>query len=98
MSLPLDDVLVRGELVDALVVALADLAADDGEHQRHDDRGRAGDRAAGRERVVADGDAREVQALEDVVLAAADRGETRDDDGREQRPQPDADALAGAVE
>src|SRR3954468_19142843 len=96
--LPLDDVLVGGEAVHPAVVALADLAADDREEQRHDDRRRAGDRAAGGERVVADRDARQIQALEDVVLAATDGGEARDDDRREDRPEPDANALAGAVE
>src|SRR4051812_11372092 len=87
-ALPLDDVLVGREAVDARVVALADLAADHGEEQRHDDRGRARDGAAGGERVVAAPDARQVEALEDVVLAAADRGEARDDDRREDRPEP----------
>src|SRR3954449_11588935 len=98
VRLPLDDVLVGGEAVDALVVALAPLAAEPGEEQGDDDRGRAGDRAAGRQGVVADGDARQVQALEDVVLRSADRGDRGDDDGRDDRPQPDADALTGAVE
>src|SRR3954468_6646795 len=96
--LPLDDVLVGGEAVHPAVVALADLAAEDREQQRDKDRRRAGDRAAGRERVVADRDPREVQALEDVVLRAADRGQRRDDDGGEDRPEPHAHALARAVE
>src|SRR3954451_20947038 len=98
VSLPLDDVLVGGEAVDARVVALADLAADHGEEQRHDDRRSARDGATRGERVVADRDARQVEALEDVVLATADRGEARDDDRHEDRPEPDADALARAVE
>src|SRR4051812_35005412 len=97
-SLPLDDVLVGREVVDALVVALADLAADHGEQQRDDDRRCAGDCAAGRQRVVPDRDPRQVQALEDVVLAAADGREARDDDRGEHGPEPDADALARAVE
>src|SRR3954454_7122277 len=96
--LPVDDVLVGGDAVHPAVVALADLAAEDREEQRDEDRRRAGDRAAGRERVVADRDPREVQALEDVVLRAADRGQCRDDDRGEDRPEPHADALARAVE
>src|SRR3954454_1193950 len=96
--LPLDDVLVGGEAVHPAGVALADLAAEDREEQRHDDRRRAGDRAAGGARGVADRDPREVKALEDVILRAADRRQSGDDDRGEARPEPHADALARAVE
>src|ERR1700742_4507602 len=81
-----DDVLVRRDAVDAAVVALAGLAAESGEQQRDDDRGRPGDRAAGAQGAVADRQARQVQALVDVVVAAADEGGEGDDDRGEDRP------------
>src|SRR3954453_20361600 len=90
----------RGVLdsVDLLVEPLAGLAAEDGGAERDCERRDQRDEAAGRQGAAVDGQPREVQRVEHVVLRPADRWQCGDDDGDEDPPQPHADALPRAVE
>src|SRR5215211_7410678 len=84
--------------VDALVVALADLAAEHRREQRAEhDRGERDD-AAGRERLVAHRERRQVELLEHVVLVAQHDRRDRERDRDEQPDHPRPEALAAAVE
>src|SRR3954447_24948581 len=84
--------------VDLLVEPLAGLAAENGGTERDGERRDQRDEAAGRQGAAVDGQPREVQRVEHVVLRPADRCQCGDDDGDEDPPQPHADALPRAVE
>src|SRR3954454_7255732 len=84
--------------VDAAVVALAELAAEDrSDQRRNDDRGE-GDDAAGRDVARVERDPRQGQVLEHGVLVAEDRARRRHEQRDDQADRPDAEALATAVE
>src|SRR5690349_299716 len=86
------------ESVDLRVESLAGLAAEDGGAERDRERRDQRDEAARRQGDAVDGQPREVQRVEHVVLRAADGGQGGDGDGDQDAPQPYADALTAPVE
>src|SRR4051794_6323480 len=90
--------LVERVAVDLAVVALADLAAEDGGGEG--DRGgcEKRDDPAGRQRPGVDRDVRQVELGEDVVLRAEDRARDGGDDRDDQAEDPHPEALPRAVE
>src|SRR4051794_9317060 len=89
---------LEARAVDPVVVALAGLAAQRGGQQAADDDRDQRDDAASGQRPLVDRDARQVEPLEHVVLRAGRHGQHGERDGDQQAEDPDADALARAVE
>src|SRR3954447_16140296 len=88
----------QADAVDLAVEVGAGLAARDRREQRADEDGGEGDETARGERSLADRDARQLEAGQDVVLGPEQRSGDRQDDGDRQPDEPNGDSLTRSVE